>query len=149
MKRGILQLAFLVTCTEGKPIGIAEVDTCHLATVKADTIPGRTSALAQTEVTSCELAVLKQYIAEDYFRKIAVVKGHSDIFPFQLITREVYVFEVIFHLTSFAKRRNVVHRLFFMMAAVMMIAGFKRVFQFSILIGLQHIINLSVTASDD
>ena len=97
MKRGILQLAVLETCTEGKSIGIAEVDARHLASVKADTIPGRSSALAQTEVTSCKLAVLKQHIAEDYFREIAVVKDHSDIFPFQLLTSEVYVFELIFH----------------------------------------------------
>ena len=36
-----------------------------------------------------------------------------------------------------------------MVLTVVMIAGFKRVFQFAILIGLQYIINLSVTASDD
>ena len=97
MKRGILQLAFLETRTEGKPVGIAKVDTCHLATVKADAIPGRSPALAQTEIASCKLAVLKQHIAEDYFREIAVVKDHSDIFPFELLTPEVYVFELIFH----------------------------------------------------
>ena len=92
MKRGVLQLAVLETRTEGKPVGIAEVDSRHLASVKADTIPGRSPALAQTEIASCKLAVLKQYIAQDYFREIAVVKGHSDIFPFQLLNSEVYVF---------------------------------------------------------
>ena len=36
-----------------------------------------------------------------------------------------------------------------MVLTVVMIAGFKRVFQLAILIGLQYVFNLSVTASDD
>ena len=50
---------------------------------------------------------------------------------------------------SFAKRRNHVHGFILMVVTVVMIAGFKRIFQFAIQISLEHIIYLALASSDD